>query len=51
MADAAQQLLEAMEAFDDVADSITAHQASIFVAHAADRWVGRLLRALPYLIM
>jgi len=27
MADAAQQLLEAMEAFDDVADSLTAHEA------------------------
>ena len=27
MADVAQQLLEAMEAFDEVADSITAHEA------------------------
>ena len=27
MADAAQQLLEAMEAFDEVADSLTAHEA------------------------
>src|SRR5256886_16159736 len=27
MADAAQQLLEAMEAFDDVADNLTAHEA------------------------
>jgi hypothetical protein len=27
MADAAQQLLEAMEAFDEVADALTAHEA------------------------
>ena len=27
MADAAQQLLEAIEAFDEVADNLTAHQA------------------------
>jgi hypothetical protein len=27
MADAAQQLLEAMEAFDEVADNLTAHEA------------------------
>jgi hypothetical protein len=27
MADVAQQLLEAMEAFDEVADSLTAHEA------------------------